>query len=428
MNTPSADSAYARDSIRRYLAKQPERLASPTELMVLNNTALNIVQPYTYNRDDLLYALHRVPPETPYKLGTMQYGNQEWFDQNLAQSIEALQQIALQNRGQAGRKNILWVGYGGPSIPIDPGDPLWDKEIRFYVRGTTNMLVDARISLFLIRPEKLGSLTLDPDHHAKLSKLEGSFSQRATNEDPFAGTVNFGLFINGTGGRFFSKRNDIDRAIAEAQELGSKYYTLTYHPQARENNGEFREIKVVLRDPNLRAMTKAGYFAPEVTTSADSTPHHLDPMYQIEEAAQSGVVFDSLGVSLLHVERHPDSESVEVRTLLKSAHLRWQSTSDGRSTAEITVAAVSLSKQRDILASRLRRLTIFSNSQDPATLAASETPVTITVSVPRHTESVRMIILAQDGGQTGTLELRQEVLASAPESSTPEPQLRQRPR
>jgi VWFA-related protein len=427
MNTPSADSAFARDSIRRYLTKQPERLASPTELMVLSNTALNMVQPYTHNRDDLLYALHRVPPETPYKLGSMQYGNQEWFDQNLAQSIEALQQIALQNRGQAGRKNILWVGYGGPSIPIDRGDPLWDKEIRFYVRGTTNMLVDARISLFLIRPEALGSLTLSPDH-AKLSKLQGSLAQMATNQDPFAGTVNFGLFINGTGGRFFGKRNDIDRAIAEAQELGSKYYTLTYQPQAGENNGEFREIKVVLRDPNLRAMTKAGYFAPEVTTSVDSTPHHLDPMYQIEEAAQSGVVFDSLGVSLVHVERHPDSENVEVQTLLKSTHLRWQSTSDGRSTADITVAAVSLSKQRDILASRLRRLTIFSNGQDPAKLAASETPVTITVPVPRHTESVRMIILEQDGGLTGTLDLSQEVLASAPESPSPEPELRQRPR
>ncbi|MGC1297785.1 MAG: hypothetical protein WA869_22350 [Alloacidobacterium sp.] len=175
-------------------------------------------------------------------------------------------------------------------------------------------------------------------------------------------------------------------------------------------------------------MTKSGYFAPEVTTSADSTPYHLDPMYQIEEAAQSGAVFDSLGVSLVHVVRHPDSESVEVRTLLQSKHLRWQPTSDGRSTADITVAAVSLSKQRDILASRMRRLTIFSNSQDPAGLAATETPVTITVPVPRHTESVRMIILAQDGGQTGTLELRQEILFSAPESSTPAPRLGQRSR
>jgi hypothetical protein len=32
----------------------------------------------------------------------------------------------------------------------------------------------------------------------------------------------------------FSKRNDIDPAIAAAQELGSKYYTVTYQPQTRE--------------------------------------------------------------------------------------------------------------------------------------------------------------------------------------------------
>ena len=181
MNTPSKDSAYARDSIRRYLALQPERLPSLTELMVLNNTALNLAQPYTHNRNELVRALNHVPPETPYKLGSMQGGNQDWFDQSLAQSIEALQQIALQNRGQAGRKNILWLGYGGPSIPVDPGNPLWDKDMRFYVRGTTNMLVDARISLFLIRPEALGSLTSNPDH-ANLSKIEGSLAQKGTTK------------------------------------------------------------------------------------------------------------------------------------------------------------------------------------------------------------------------------------------------------
>jgi hypothetical protein len=49
------------------------------------------------------------------------------------------------------------------------------------------------------------------------------------------------------------------------------------------------------------------------------------------------------------------------------------------------------------------------------------------VPVPNHTESVRVIILAQDGGQTGTLELEQKELASAPESPTPPPQLQNRP-
>lgn len=425
MNTPSKDSAYARDSIRRYLALQPERLPSLTELMVLNNTALNLPQPYTHNRNELVHALNHVPPETPYKLGSMQFGSGTWLDQRLSQSIEALQQIALQSRGLPGRKNILWVGNGGPSIPVDPADPLHDREMRFYAHDTTNMLVDARISLFLIHPEGVQGAG-NPD----LFRLNGVSMQTATDIydiDPFAGTVNFGLFINGTGGKLSAQRNDVDRAMTDAQKLGSNYYTLTYQPPTGENNGEFRRIEVLLRDPNLRAMTKAGYYAPEQTTKTDSTPHHLDPMYEIEEAAQSGAVFDSLGMSLQNVGRHPDSGTVELTALLKSTHLRWQPTTDGRSTADITVAAVSLSKQRDILASRLRRLTVFSDSQDPARLAASETPVAITVPVPRQTQSVRLIILAQGGGETGTLEVAHKVLAGAPESPTPTPQLEQRP-
>ena len=34
--------------------------------------------------------------------------------ERLGQSLDALQQIALQNRGVPRRKNVLWVGRGGP--------------------------------------------------------------------------------------------------------------------------------------------------------------------------------------------------------------------------------------------------------------------------------------------------------------------------
>jgi hypothetical protein len=180
-------------------------------------------------------------------------------------------------------------------------------------------------------------------------------------------------------------------------------------------------------DRLLRFILAGGLSVNGTLRQCRKTPYSVDPMHEIEEAAQSEVPFDSLGMSLVHVARHPDSRTVELTTLLKSTHLRWQATDDGRSAADITIAAVSLSKQRGILASRLRRLTIFSNSQDPARLSASNTLVTITVPVPRSTESVRVVILAQDGGQVGALELEHKVLASAPGSPTPEPQLQQRP-
>ena len=114
--------------------------------------------------------------------------------------------------------------------------------------------------------------------------------------------------------------------------------------------------------------------------------------------------------------------------MLQSKHLRWQSTDDGRSAANITVAAVSLSRQRDILGSRLQQLTVISNSQDPALLAGSNTLLTLTIPAPRGTASMRMVIRAQDGGEIGTAELDHKTLSTAPEGPMPEPTLQKRPK
>ena len=54
--------------MRKYLEAQPERLSGPAELVVLGNESLEMVQGYTRNKADLLYALDHVPPALPYKL------------------------------------------------------------------------------------------------------------------------------------------------------------------------------------------------------------------------------------------------------------------------------------------------------------------------------------------------------------------------
>jgi VWFA-related protein len=418
LNTPSEDFAYVRYSVAKYLALQPAQLDSPTELMVLNNSSLDMVQSYTRSRAELMYALAHVPRALPYKLGGA------WGDQRLSQSIEALQQIALQNKGLPGRKNILWVGNGGPSIPMDPADPRYDKSMRFYAHGTTNMLVDARMSLFLILPEPKGAQNLD---YFRIGRTEVMSAMDDVAGDPFAGSINFGILVRGTGGMLFHHRNDVDAEMRKAQRLGSNYYTLTYQPPAGEANGKFRNIQVTLRDPDLRAMTKTGYYAPEAPTAADPSPQPVNAMDEISEAAQSGVIFDALGMTVVKVVRHPDSSTAEVTVMLKSTHLRWQATDDGGSGANITVASVSLSGRRDILASRLKRLTVLSNSQDAARLAQSDTLLTVTVPFPRQTESVRVVIRTDDGGQVGTVEVDHKALETAPETPTPNPELLTRP-
>ncbi len=163
----------------------------------------------------------------------------DWADQRMSQSIEALQQIALQNKGLPGRKNILWVGNGGPSIPMDSSDPLYEKSMRFYAHGTTNMLVDARMSLFLIDPKGV----IGRPEPGLLAAWRAPVWSDTTEEiagDPFAGSINFGMLVHDTGGVYFHDHNDVDAEMHEAQELGSDYYTLTYQPPMGAADGKFR--------------------------------------------------------------------------------------------------------------------------------------------------------------------------------------------
>ena len=68
LNSPFQDFAFIRYSMRRYLAALPLKLSSPAEMMVIGNNSLEMVQGYTRNREDLLFALDHIPATLPYKM------------------------------------------------------------------------------------------------------------------------------------------------------------------------------------------------------------------------------------------------------------------------------------------------------------------------------------------------------------------------
>jgi VWFA-related protein len=67
LNSSFQDFAFIRYSVRRYLAAQPAQLTSPAELMVIGNESLEMLQGYTRNKADLLYALAHLPPSSPIR-------------------------------------------------------------------------------------------------------------------------------------------------------------------------------------------------------------------------------------------------------------------------------------------------------------------------------------------------------------------------
>jgi VWFA-related protein len=411
LNSSFQDFAYIRWEVNRFLESQPKELPAPTEMMVAANDSLELVQNYTRNRDDLLEALRELPPGIPYKLGGA------FYSERLEESFDMLQQIALENGGVPGRKNILWAGHGGPGVNTVGLDFDIGNEVQQYAHMVTNLLVDARISLFVIYPG-LPVAVRNP-----FTRSVEDAEMDIADGGPFAttGDVNFGLFVDETGGKLFYNRNDVDEEMREAERMGSEYYTLTYQPHGGDDDGRFRRIRVTMRNPNLRAVTKAGYYAPDRKAPADP---HAQLVESVVEAARSTIPFTALDVSISDLVRHPDTQTAQFTARLRPGQLSWQPADNGRSVTNLAIAAASLSEDRRLLTSKLQWMTIQVNSQNLAKVDTGPAiPVSFTLRIPKHAKSVRVVMETETGNRIGAAEVSRKAIDAAPAEPTPQPQL-----
>ena len=415
LNSSFEDFAFIRYSVRKYLAPQPALLSSPAEMMVIGNRSLELMQGPTRNKADLLDALDHLPPVIPYKWVADSFDGERF-----QQSLDALQQIALQNKGVPGRKNIVWVGHGSPSLSTWHQPQPMVHKAQQYMHATTNMLVDARITLFVIYPGLRVGHFVNLTGRSPLPISAADAAANIDNDNPFAEDINFGVFVNETGGQLFYNRNDVDAEMGRSQQLGSEYYTLTYQPRGGDENGKFRQIRVTLRDHNLRAVTKTGYYAAD-----KSAP--VDPRWQtklnLAEAARATVPFAALDLKVSGIVRHPENRTADITLLLQSKGIDWQAIDNGKSSAEITLAAASVTRNQDIVASKVQRLFLTAPTQDPSHLAKLVTHLQITVRVPPKTRSIRVLTETANGGRIGAADLDREAIQAAPALPAPEPQL-----
>jgi hypothetical protein len=69
-----------------------------------------------------------------------------------------------------------------------------------------------------------------------------------------------------TGGRAFYNRNDIDTALRNGIDDGSRYYSLGYYPENKNWDGKFRKIKLAAQRSGLTLRYRTGYFAVDRAT------------------------------------------------------------------------------------------------------------------------------------------------------------------
>ncbi len=123
-------------------------LPQPTLFLVQNDRQMLILHDFTQDRDALLQALKDHVPMYPFKAQDMST-NLPVSDPvknrvRLAQTMQALNQIAESMRGIPGRKNVIWVGrnYRGMCLDCRNVTPTQITEMHELTRHMTQTLLE----------------------------------------------------------------------------------------------------------------------------------------------------------------------------------------------------------------------------------------------------------------------------------------------
>jgi VWFA-related protein len=419
---------YERTELLGYLRTQPEKLQEETEVLVLTHHGYRILVQPTRDRAVLLERVGKHDPG----LGSPQHDFIEETggisisrgarDFTLTKdSLQAIWSLALQQRSLPGRKLVIWLGRGAPTLPVPvqrhedvlsgPAIERLPPALR-YQHEITDLLVDARITLDLIGPGGGGA----PMNPSVVSQQVDSYL--------FDSDFGFSGYISATGGQR-KNGNDVRGEIQASIEHGTMYYTMSYRPMNHDFDGEFRRIRVTVKGhPEWTVLTKAGYYAMQYGGETDLEHQALSDLGIVTFEAMP---FSAIGAALVKIERIKGTDKARFTFQLDSDDLQWHTDSTAnvrQADVAVSVAALGSVFKTQALASQggMWKLTVPLATET----ASIHSSVSITVSVPPKTQRLRFAVRDLTNGRMGTVDLNPAALASAPEMEAPTPVLQPR--
>jgi VWFA-related protein len=393
LNTRFEDMSFARAELMKYLNAQPSRLGEPTALIAATNTKFQLLHDYTLNRQAVLDALKSHFPEYPWRLmnsGKSGAGAAE----RLAMSLGSLEQVAQATLGHPGRKNVVWVGRGFPSINLQNSTDSEAASIKTAIHHLTDAMRDARITLTTIDPTGNTSAIVDIETPEDLDIAQGS-----NGADPMAEGVSFQLLAPATGGHAYVSRNDVDAEIANSIRDGDNYYTLSYTPNGRSDAEQsYRRIHIEMKQGGQTAATRNGYYveqpaaAPTISTAA--LQQDLKQIaFDLGSAAGSKLPYTGLNVKAHRLPDAVNTFAVDIEA--KDLTIRQQG--DGSLRTEITLMVASFSRQNKMIAHQIEE------TAEQATNDVVE--FRVTTKIPAEANRIRIVARDTVSGKMGTADL-----------------------
>jgi len=196
-----------------------------------------------------------------------------------------------------GRKNLLWFARTFP-VSIFPDGPTKQtlnngKEIGDVVRVTAGLLTQAKVAVY---PVSAQGILVDRTTNADSGgQPEGDNFERDPLQETNSLNANHAAMMQlatDTGGQALYTSNDLGKAIANAIENGSHYYTIVYTPSEKKLDGKFHKIEIRLIASKANLSYRRGYFAANAS-DAKPTTDPLPSMMAFGMPASTQIVYEA---------------------------------------------------------------------------------------------------------------------------------------
>jgi len=386
LTTKFEDQYFARYSLEKYLSKQGETLDQPLMLIARNYHGSQVLRDYTTSKKEVLDALnrhfvgndwHATDPSSP--------------DEQILAEFTSLIEIAKATQGHPGHKSLIWIGRGFPSMQRDGVVLKTDNALDAAIAQCTNLLSDARVTLYTIDPEGVSApeQTLDAQGDVVM-------------EDPFGSQVDFMKMATATGGQSLHGRNDVDRMIDTTVKDGQVFYSLSYRPSSSittDNPKAFRKIRVEVKGGALLATTREGYYLTTPDTPAakeEAGTLSKEERFNLAAASQGLLVFDGIPLTITRDESKPDT----FHLAFPAAPLGL-SDDGSKMSGRVSLIVLSYDKTGKLLNHTGRVISLHLATLQPGETESRKVELSTSLDTHAPAARVRFIVLGNANGRVG---------------------------
>jgi VWFA-related protein len=253
-NASFAEVSYERSQVDSFLRQNGGKLALPTRVVVLTDTGAKIEQ-LTRDGNALADALKK----NATALRTINAdANGQGLIERFNLSLGILNQLATYEAKRPGRKELIWISPGWPTLE----GATFDKDARnrpsifAHIVAYSTMLRKARITLYSIDP----SGTTGTVNNSRAYLYEGFLKPVNNPKEADEGALALQVLALHSGGLALRASNNLIGEIETCLRDANNYYTVSFTADPAERADEYRPLSIKVSQPGVTVRTSAGYY------------------------------------------------------------------------------------------------------------------------------------------------------------------------